>query len=159
MHRELGAGKTVRLDVLSQHALGGIDGKEQLEPLPAGFLPLIPCLRSCQSHEKAEDAEDKERLLGLSATRRNRSSELVQQADCSKTGQHGTLLRLKFSIAPEQEGASDEAREEPERLSKLHWNEGGKSFNKRSREAAKTGLLEAEGDAHQGERWQDCPAE
>ncbi len=157
MHRELGAGKAVRLDVLGQHALGGIDGKEQLESLPAGFLPFIPCLWSCQSDEKAEDAEDKERLFGLSATRRNRSSELVQQADRSKTGEHATLLRLKFSIAPEQEGASDEAREEPERLSKLHWNEGGKSFSKRSREATKTGLLEAEGDAHQGECGQDGP--
>ena len=122
MHGEFCAGKPVRLHVLGEHALRSINGEKQLESLSVCFLPLVTGLRSSERDEEAEYAEDKECLFRLPASRRDGHGEPVQQAHGDEPRERRALQGLEFAIAPEQEGACGQARNEPERLSELHRN-------------------------------------
>src|SRR5271165_751996 len=120
MYGELCAGESVRLDVLGEHALRGVNGKKHLDALAMRFLPLVASLGSRERDEEAGDAEDKECLFRLAASRRDRRGEPVKEAHGGEPRKNSALLSLESAIAPKQEGACGRARKEPERLSELH---------------------------------------
>jgi len=93
---ELGAGKPIRFEIRRQHALRGVERKEQIEPAPVGLFPVHAPLRSRQGHAAEQCASDKECSLECSPhARQRRDRPLERELNAASAS-----LRLRSSRTP-----------------------------------------------------------
>ncbi len=78
--RQLGAGQPVRCDILCQHALGGIDRHDNIQPAELGLFPIESPLRTGQCEDQEDERENQRGIAPGQAPKRHPDREPFQQA-------------------------------------------------------------------------------
>ena len=109
---ELGASKAVGRDVFGQHALGGVNGYNDVQPALLGFLPVEAPLRLRQREDQGNYGGDKQGVAELPARRGDASGQADEQARFDE------LAQEPLALAPGPDEKGDQRRrhqqEEPE---------------------------------------------
>ena len=112
--------ETVGFDVLGQHALRSVQGKEDIDPLAFDVLPLEAVLRPGQGQKAAEQRGKKDNLLGRLPCGRDIFGQLRQQMGGRKFFKCRPASCLQSAHEEKHADTDEESGEDPEWLRKSH---------------------------------------